>query len=170
MAESNAPKAPERELRHLVRVLNTDIRGEKQVLYALTKVKGVSIMFANAVLKRANINPQKKAGYLSEKEVSTIENLIQKPVNAGIPTWLLNRRADPETGENGHLITSNLDFTHEMDIKKMKKVKSYKGFRHQWGQPVRGQRTKANTRKNKGRGSLGVQRKKTAAAAAPAKK
>jgi len=49
----------------------------------------------------------------------------------------------------------------------MKKTKSYKGLRHQWGLPVRGQRTKANFRKNKGKSSLGVQKKRVKA---PAKK
>ncbi|MBN2142542.1 30S ribosomal protein S13 [Candidatus Woesearchaeota archaeon] len=156
-----APKAaPEKELRHLVRILNTDVKGEKHILYALTKIKGVSVMFANAVLRKAGVDPQKKAGYLEAKEVAAIENLIQKPLNAGIPDWLLNRRKDLETGEDMHLITSSLDFTHEMDLKRMKKTKSYKGMRHQWGLPVRGQKTKSNFRKNKGKGSLGVKKGK----------
>ena len=159
MAEQSAPA---RELRHLVRIMNTDVKGEKHVIYALTKIKGVNVMFANAVLKRAGIATNVKAGYLTEKDVATIEHIIQRPLNSGIPTWLLNRRKDPESGEDMHLLTSNLDFTHEMDLKKMKKTKSYKGLRHQWGQPVRGQKTKANTRKNKGKGSLGVQKKKPA--------
>jgi small subunit ribosomal protein S13 len=160
MAEQNAPRQ-ERELRHLVRILNTDVKGEKHILYALTRIKGVNIMFANAVLKRAGIPLTAKAGYLSEKDVATIEHIIQKPLSAGIPNWLLNRRKDVETGEDMHLITSNLDFVHEIDLKRMKKTKSYKGMRHQWGQPVRGQKTKANTRKNKGKGNLGVQKKKS---------
>ncbi len=169
-----ADAQPQQELRHLVRILNTDVKGEKHILYALTKIKGVNVMFANAVLKHAKIPTTKKAGYLTEKEVQTIEHVILKPLNAGIPTWLVNRRKDVETGEDMHLITSNLDFTHDNDLKRLKKTKAYKGLRHQWGQPVRGQRTKANTRKNKGKGSLGVQKKKspqqTAASAKPADK
>jgi small subunit ribosomal protein S13 len=155
----------QREFKHLVRIMNTDVRGEKHVLYALTRIRGVNVMFANAVLKRANIPVTLKAGYLSEKDVSTIESLIQKPLSSGIPSWLLNRRRDVDTGQDLHLFMSNLEFTHEMDLKRLKKTKSYKGLRHQWGQPVRGQRTKSNTRKNKGKGSLGVQRKKLAAPA-----
>jgi ribosomal protein S13 len=42
----------------------------------------------------------------------------------------------------------------------MKKTKSNKGFRHHWGLPLRGQRTKNNFRKNKGKGSLGVKKSK----------
>ena len=149
-----------KELRHLVRVLNTDLKGEKQVLYALTKIKGVDIMFANAVLKKSGVPADLKAGYMDASQVSAIEGVLQRPLHHGIPNWLLNRRKDVETGEDKHLFTAGIDFTHEMDLKKLKKTKSYKGFRHQWGQPVRGQRTKANTRKNKGKGSLGVQKKK----------
>jgi small subunit ribosomal protein S13 len=158
------PEGP--ELKHMVRVLNTDLKGDKQILYALTKIKGISVMFSNAVLKKAGIPLTKKAGYLNEKEVSAIESTIARPANSGIPTWMFNRRKDVETGEDMHLISSTLDFTQEMDVKKMKKTKSYKGMRHAWGQPVRGQRTKSNFRKNKGKGSLGVQKKKSAAPAA----
>lgn len=167
MSDDN--KAGEQELRHLVRVLNTDLKGEKQIMYALTKIKGISIMFANAVCKKAGVYEQKKAGYLSEKEVRALESVIQNPLGAGFPEWMLNRRVDPDTGATHHIITSNLDFTHDMDIKKMKKIKSYKGIRHMMGQPVRGQKTKAHTRKNKGKGSLGVQKKKVGASSAPAK-
>jgi small subunit ribosomal protein S13 len=160
---------PTQELKHFVRILNTDLKGDKQVLYALTKIKGVSVMFANAICKKTGIAENKKAGYLSDKEVHAIENVITNPLNAGFPVWMLNRRADPETGVDHHIITSTLDFTQDMDIKKMKKIRSYKGVRHQLGQPVRGQKTKAHFRKNKGKGSLGVQRKKVAQSAAPAK-
>ena len=56
-----------------------------------------------------------------------------------------------------------------MGKKRLQMIKSYKGMRHAAGLPVRGQRTKSNFRKNKGKGSLGV-KKKTAAAPAPAEK
>ncbi len=164
-------KTPQREVRHLVRIMNTDVRGEKQILYALTKIKGIGIMFANAVLTKANIPKNMKAGLLTEQQVAQIEGIIMRPGHAGIPIWMFNRRIDYETGENMHLITSTLDFTHEMDIKRMKKTKSYKGLRHQWGQPVRGQKTKSNFRVNKGKGSLGVKKKASPQAAAkPAEK
>jgi small subunit ribosomal protein S13 len=52
-----------------------------------------------------------------------------------------------------------LKFAKENDVKMMKKIKSYRGLRHQWSLPVRGQRTKSNFRRNKGKGSLGVKRK-----------
>ena len=46
-------------------------------------------------------------------------------------------------------------------IRRMKKIKPYKGVRHSIGQPVRGQRTKANFRRNKGKSSAGAKKKVT---------
>jgi len=57
-------------------------------------------------------------------------------------------------------LVGDLKFTKENDIKLLKKVKSYRGMRHALGLPVRGQRTKSNFRRNKGKASLGVKRAK----------
>ena len=163
MPETKTPEknlVEDKEFKHLIRVANTDLRGEKHILYALTRIKGVNFMLANAVCRKAGIPITKKAGYLSDTEVKALEKVISDLVRAGIPTWMLNRRKDYETGKDKHLFLGDLDFAREMDIKRMKKTKSYKGLRHQWGLPVRGQRTKSNFRKNKGKGSLGVQKKK----------
>ena len=154
------PAGEDKEFQHLVRVFNTDLKGEKQVLFALTKIKGVSIMLSNAICRKANVPLAKKAGYLSPAEVKALEGVVSDPLKAGLPEWMANRRKDYETGEDKHILAGNLDFTREMDIKRMKKTKSYVGLRHQWGLPVRGQKTKSNFRRNKGKGSLGVQKKK----------
>ena len=53
----------------------------------------------------------------------------------------------------------DLDFTVDNDLKRMKMIKCYRGMRHAFGLPVRGQRTKSNFRKNKGKASLGVVKK-----------
>ena len=150
----------DKDYKHLVRIMNTDLKGNKQILYALPFIRGIGLMFANAVLRKANVDIHKKAGYLSEQEVKAIEDVITHPVKHGIPIWMFDRRKDYDTGADLHLISGSLEFTHEMDIKRMKKTKSYKGLRHQWGQPVRGQRTKSNFRKNKGKVTLGVIKKK----------
>jgi small subunit ribosomal protein S13 len=149
-----------REFRHLVRVMNTDLKGQKQILYALPYIRGIGLIFANAVCRKANVDIYKKAGYLTEQEVKALEEVISNPVRHGIPAWMFDRRKDYDSGEDLHIISGNLEFAHEMDIKRMKKTKSYKGLRHQWGLPVRGQRTKSNFRKNKGRVTLGVIKKK----------
>ena len=145
--------------RHLVRVASTDLVGSKHILYALTKIKGVSIMYSNAILSVSGIPKDKKAGILTDAEVSKLDNIISNPVENKIPSWLFNRRKDYESGEDVHIVTSDLAFTKENDIKRLKKTKSNRGMRHAWRLPLRGQRTKSNFRRSKGK-VTGVKRKK----------
>jgi small subunit ribosomal protein S13 len=154
--------APQDEVRLIIRIANTDLDGKKHILYALRKIKGVNVMYANYCLYKAGINIRKKAGELTDAEVKKLDEVLTRPIQAGMPTWMVNRRKDPETGVDMHILSGDLRFTVDYDIKMMKKVKNYKGMRHAWGQPVRGQRTKSNFRKNKGKANLGVIKKKTA--------
>jgi len=145
--------------KHIIRVANTDLQGEKQVLYAMRKIKGVDVMFANMALATAGIDKTKKAGELLDNEAQKLNDIILNPSKYDCPEWLLNRRKDVETGQDKHTLTADLAFAKESDIKRMKKTKSYKGMRHQAGLTVRGQRTKSNFRRNKNKG-LGVSRKR----------
>ncbi len=146
------------ELKYFVRIANTDLDGNKPISHALTKIKGISFMFSNAICNAAGIQKTKKTGFLSDEETNKIDEIIKNPFNFGIPLWLFNRKRDPEDGIDRHLTDSALAFTQDNDIKMMKKVKSYRGMRHSLGLPVRGQRTKSNFRKNKGK-VLGVKKK-----------
>ncbi len=139
------------EFKHIVRVANTDLDGNKKVLYAMKKIKGVDVMFANAVLSVAGIDKTKKAGNLIDAEIKKMDEIIQDPIKHNLPDWLYNRRKDYESGEDVHLVGPSIKLTKEDDIKRMSKIKSYKGLRHQWGLTVRGQRTKSNFRGNKGK-------------------
>ncbi len=158
--DKNISKQGNVEFQHLVRVANNDLKGQKHILIALTKIKGVGIIFANAVCRKAKVSITKKAGYLTQDEISALEKVLINPLTSGLPSWILNRRKDYETGVDKHILGGTLQFAKEMDIKRMKKTKSNKGLRHQWGLPLRGQKTKSNFRRNKGKGSLGVKRKK----------
>ena len=93
--------------------------------------------------------------YLKLCDVLKIEEILENPLDFGIPAWMLNRREDYETGENIHLIESDLDMTLRDDLNRMKKTRSYKGRRHEVGLPVRGQRTKSTFRKSS---TVGVKR------------
>lgn len=137
------------DMRHIIRVVNTDLDGKKQIAVALCRVKGVSRMFANALCQAAGIAPDKKAGALSEAEEGRLNDLIQKPGKAGIPSWLYNRRKDPESGEDSHLVGPDVRFTRDNDIKFQRKIKSYVGSRHASNLPVRGQRTQSNFRRQR---------------------
>ena len=158
-----AEEQSKQELKYFVRIANTDLDGNKPIGNALTKIKGIGFMFSYAICHVSNIQYNKKAGYLSEAEALKLDDILKDPLKFGIPVWMLNRKRDPEDNADKHLIGANLTFTEDNDIKMMKKIKSYKGVRHSLGQPVRGQRTKSNFRKNKGK-VLGVKKKADAKA------
>ena len=154
-------KMAEQKIKHIIRIANTDVKGHKAVVVAMTKIKGVGPIFANAICKLANVQRTKKAGLLDSGEVQRLTDVIQNPDKYKIPVWMYNRRNDIETGKDKHLLMADLDFTVQQDIRRMQKIKSYRGMRHASGLPVRGQRTKGNFRKNRGK-AVGVKRKKGA--------
>jgi len=140
-----------KESEKIVRIMQTDMAGEKQLYVGLTKIKGVSWSFSNAVCNKLGIDRKRKITSLTEEEIKKIENFIKNPE---LPAFLLNRRKDFDTGENLHLNTTDLELRREFDVKRLKKIRSYRGLRHALGQPVRGQRTRSHFRK-KGK-SVGV--------------
>ena len=161
MEKTNQAKQEDKDFKYFIRVANTDLDGNKTIVRALTKIKGVGFMFANTVCSLANIEKNKKAGNLSDEEVKKIDEIVKDPLKFNVPVWMFNRRKDFDDGKDKHLVTSDLIFSKENDIKIMKKIKSYKGMRLAIGLTVRGQRTKSNFRKNKGKVSLGVKKKET---------
>lgn len=150
-------QVPKQEFNHIVRIVNTDLDGNKSIMQALRKIKGVGAMLSNAVCALAEISGDKKTGYLSREDISKLDSTL-KDIDKKTPAWLLNRRKDYETGEDKHILSGDLTFSIENDIRRMKKIKSYKGVRHMFGLPVRGQRMRSNFRKNKGK-VTGVKRK-----------
>ena len=154
-------EAPKEELKYFVRIANTDLDGHRSIYNSLTKIKGISYILSNAICNAARIGKAKKTGYLTDDETNRIDDVIKDLSKFGIPPWLFNRRRDPDDNMSRHLTGSTLTFVQDNDIKMMKKAKTYKGIRHSLGLPVRGQRTKSNFRKNKGK-VLGVKRKEGA--------
>ena len=141
-----------------VRILDTDIPINKNVYVGLTKIKGISFTLSNAICNYLGIDKFKKIKDLSEEEIEKL-NKIEEIIK-NLPPWLLNRRKDRETGENLHYFGSKLDLTTEFDIRRLKKIKCYKGIRHSLGLPVRGQRTKSHFRKGPAVGVLKSKSKK----------
>ncbi|MEK6837719.1 MAG: 30S ribosomal protein S13 [Nanoarchaeota archaeon] len=153
------------QFKHIVRVANTDLDGNKKIVDALRKIKGIGFAVANVVCHLAQIDAMKKAGYMLPEEVKKVDTVIANAAGSGAPLWLLNRRRNLEDGLDKHLIGADLTFAQESDIRFMKQIRSYKGVRHTMGAPVRGQRTRSNFRKNKGK-VMGVIKKKDVAQAA----
>ncbi len=131
------------EFKEIIRVAGTDLDGNKMLYLALRKIKGVDFMFSNALIKALNMNPKMRAGDLSDKDVETLEDAMKNPLKYNIPAFLINRRKDYDTGEDKHLVSSDLQLTNDMDLRRLKKIKTWRGVRHSQNLPVRGQRTKA---------------------------
>jgi small subunit ribosomal protein S13 len=138
---------------NLIRILGNDIPGERKILVGLTQIRGIGYMFANAMLQILKINPDSRIGTLSEEEVSSIEKMIQDPKSQNFPIWFLNRQKDIETGDDMHLVTSDIAFQIRNDVEREKGVFSWRGYRHMYGLKVRGQRTRCSGRKG---GAVGV--------------
>ena len=145
----------EDDFKHLVRISRKDVHGNKTIEQALTEIKGVGISLSKTMCRILDLDLEAKIGYIADEDVLRIEEILENPQDFGIPRWMLNRREDYETGEDIHLIESDLDMTLRDDLNRMKKTRSYKGRRHEVGLPVRGQRTKSTFRKSS---SVGVKR------------
>ena len=144
--------------RHIIRVASTDLDGNLKVPYALTKIKGINIRYAEILTKIVNIDPDQRLGFLPDRDIKKLEEIMKtKPEDNEIPFYLVNRQKDIKTGENDHVIGSKLMLVHKDDIGRMQRTKSLKGIRHQLGLKVRGQRTKSTGRRGQ---IIGVHRKK----------
>jgi small subunit ribosomal protein S13 len=111
---------------------------------------------SNAVLKKAGVNPDLRVGFITDSDLSKIEDVIRDPAKYGIPGWLYNRQKDSETGNDIHLLSAELIFKIKTDIDQAKEIRSWRGYRHAYSLKVRGQRTKCTGRAGK---ALGVKKK-----------
>ena len=176
MAKEKPKKAEEKpkksadaeELKHIVRILNTDLAGKKQVQMALTGIKGVGRRCARIFTDRAGVDPRATLGMLPDAEIDKLKKVVEEEATGILPVWMVNRRGDMETGVDKHIMGMDLSMTLREDLDLMKKMRSYKGIRHERGLRVRGQRTRSTGRTG---AIVGVSRKKEGApaAAAPAK-
>jgi small subunit ribosomal protein S13 len=152
------PKEKHEEHAELIRIKGSDVDARKQVIVGLTKIKGISWSFANALCRIVKVSPTKRISDLEKNEIIKIEEFIDNPK---LPSFLKNRQRDFDDGEDSHINGSDLKLKNEFDLKRLKKVKSYRGIRHSNNLPVRGQRTKSNFRRNRKKsGAVGVKSKK----------
>ena len=112
----------------MIRVSGVDLPIQKKVLFALTKVYGVGRSKAQQALTSAHVDADKRARDLSSDEVSRIHIVLD--------TLMVE-------GDLRRTVNENVD--------RLKRIRSYRGFRHAAGLPVRGQRTRSNARTNRGR-------------------
>lgn len=143
----------------MVRLFGVIIPDTDKVLFGLTKLYGIGWVNGAAALKKAGVGTDKRMKDLTEDQLKKITAVVEKE-------YRVEGDLREEVSEN---------------IKRLKEITSYRGIRHMRGLPVRGQRTKSNSRTKKGkRKTVGALKKevwakleqtKTAApATAPAKK
>ena len=146
----------EEEIKYFVRVRDTDLDGTKMALIALTGIKGVGRHAATIIANHAQVDKHAILGKMSDEEVERIRTAVDQYAES-VPSWMLNRPIDLLSGKPRHLLGSEVELTLEEDINTMRKVRSYRGIRHETGQKVRGQRTKSTGRTGT---TVGVKRKK----------
>lgn len=157
------------QFRGIVRIVGKDLKGHVPVKHALRQVPGIGHNLAaslvKGVLKTADFTADEIVGNLSDEQLSQFEVVIKDPQKFNVPTYLLNRPMDPETGKPLHRVMAELTYSVRQDINKQKELRTYRGWRHQMGQKVRGQRTRSTGRTGM---SVGVLKKTAGKKAAPA--
>jgi SSU ribosomal protein S13P len=144
------------ELKYIVRILNTDLDGNRSVQMALTGIKGVGRRNAVVLTQQAEIDPSETLGLLSDETISRLRTVVEA-ANEHLPVWMKNHRKDLLSGEDKHLMGTELMLTRREELDIMRKTRSYKGIRHERGLRVRGQRTRSTGRKG---ATVGVSRKR----------
>ena len=147
---------------YILRMENTDINGENNIVQGLCQIKGIGRHMATFIADTAGVDRKIKFGNLQEPEIDKIKKVIDN-IKEYVPAWMLNYRKDVYTGNNIHLISSDIDMRLRDDINMMKMIRSYRGIRHEVGLKVRGQRTSSNGRRGL---ALGVSKRREAPGAA----
>ena len=125
-----------------MRIAGTNIPDNKKVEYALPYIYGIGFSNAKKIVEIARINPTKRAKDLTPEEINRLREVIEK----------------------NHEIEGELRRGTMMNIKRLRDISAYRGTRHIRGLPVRGQRTKTNSRTRRGnvRKTMGSGRKPAA--------
>jgi small subunit ribosomal protein S13 len=127
----------------LARIAGIDLPKQKKAYIGLTYIFGIGQHSAVEILKRAEVNPDKKVGELTEEEIAKIRAIMTSDFK----------------------VEGALRSEVQQNIKRLMDIGSYRGLRHRRGLPVRGQRTRTNSRTRKGKRRTVAGKKKT-----PAKK
>lgn len=112
----------------MVRIAGVNIPDNKRIEIALTYIFGVGLSISQKILRESGIDPNTRTKDLSNDDANKLREEIEKSVRV--------------EGELRHSV--------KMNIKRLKEIGCYRGTRHQKGLPVRGQRTKTNTRTVRG--------------------
>lgn len=119
------------------KLMGIDIPGKKRIEYALRSIYGIGLSRAQSIVKKADVDPNKRADQLTGEEVTRITNVLQ----------------------DGYVLEGDLRREVSQNVRRLMSIGCYRGVRHRKGLPVRGQRTHTNARTRKGpRKTVGVVR------------
>lgn len=110
------------------RLVGVDIPEQKRTEVALTYIYGIGKNNVGDILKRANVDPNKRAHSLSAEEINRLQRVLEK-----------------------FNVEGNLRKQVRENIQRLKRIGSYRGMRHAANLPSRGQRTRVNARTQRGR-------------------
>jgi small subunit ribosomal protein S13 len=113
----------------MARIAGINIPNEKRIEASLPYIYGVGLPMAKKMLKEAGVNPDTRTKDLSEDDMNKLRDVLEK---------------------SGVKVEGQLRQQILLNIKRLKEIGSYRGVRHVRGLPVRGQRTKTNSRTRRG--------------------
>ena len=105
------------DFQHILRICNTNIDGRQRVMYAITKIKGIGRRFSNLILKKCDVDMNKRAGELTPEEINKIVAVISNPTQFRIPSWYLNRQRDYKDGKTYQLFANTVDTKLPMTLR-----------------------------------------------------
>ena len=122
----------------MARISGVNIPSGKRIQIALTYIFGIGDTRAKKICEEAKLDPSKRVNSLTEQELTTIRDLIDK----------------------SYVVEGDLRRDNAVNLKRLVDLGCYRGLRHRKGLPVRGQRTHTNARTRKGKSSPVAGKKK----------
>ena len=121
----------------MARISGIDIPKEKRGLISLTYIYGIGISRAKMILKSAKVSEDKKVSEWTDDDTANIRSTVSQLI-----------------------IEGELRAENQINIKRLMDIGSFRGIRHRLGLPLRGQRTKNNSRTRKGKRKTVANKKK----------
>lgn len=113
----------------MARIVGVDLPRNKKLVWALTYIYGIGLSSSKKILEATGIDPDKRTDALTEDDINRLREEI----------------------ERNYQVEGDLRRKVSMDIKRLQEISSYRGIRHRRGLPVRGQRTRTNSRTRRGK-------------------
>lgn len=158
----------------IIRLAGRDVNGSLSIERALFHVRGIGVNMAHAlshaVELKLGVQRSTSIGSLDEQRIAAIEAIIKDPVANGIPSYMVDHRKNFENGNDVHYVGNDLLLAMRQDISRDVTLRTWRGYRHQYGQRVRGQRTRSTGRTGATVGVMKKAAKEMAQAAEKAEK